>query len=513
MVLAAMTRLPALTIRPMHADEAVHAAILGQFLRTGSYRYDPNDYHGPTLNYITAIAAMIRGQKTFQSLDELTLRLVPAIAGMIMVLLPLAMADGLGRKATIMAMLFTAVSPCMVYYSRYFMHEPLLVLFSLGLIVCIWRYIRRPSLTWAILIGGWCGLVYATKETSIIVFASVIIGCLVARPWRGNATEGLRRGQVLRHILVGLTSCIVIAATLCSSFWNNPGGIIDSLTSFGCYLSRAGNGRHSHPWYYYLDLLTWIPFLEPPAWNEGFLVVCFAAGLALLGLRTPVGTDRHLARFLATYTLVMLVTYCLIPYKTPWCMMGFLQSMILVSAILYSEVNHLLTNRSGRIAWIVATTGLGIMLPMWQCEVLNLRLHSDPRNPYVYAHTTQDVPALAHAVDRLVQASSLGRQVYIQVIYPGHDYWPLPWYLRSYPKVGYWSRVDKECTPGDIIIISPDLEPDLIRLIYDLRPPGQAHLYVPLMDRPVRLRHGALISAYVRKDLYDAASADAAAGL
>ena len=38
--------------RPMHADEAVHAVILGEMLETGVYRYNPHDSHGPTLYYL-----------------------------------------------------------------------------------------------------------------------------------------------------------------------------------------------------------------------------------------------------------------------------------------------------------------------------------------------------------------------------------------------------------------------------------------------------------------------------
>ena len=46
--LAAALRLSALGERPMHADEAVHAAKLGRLIEQGRYEYDPAEYHGPT---------------------------------------------------------------------------------------------------------------------------------------------------------------------------------------------------------------------------------------------------------------------------------------------------------------------------------------------------------------------------------------------------------------------------------------------------------------------------------
>ena len=42
-------RIPDLADRPMHADEAVLADKFGGLLDTGSFRYDPQDYHGPAL--------------------------------------------------------------------------------------------------------------------------------------------------------------------------------------------------------------------------------------------------------------------------------------------------------------------------------------------------------------------------------------------------------------------------------------------------------------------------------
>ena len=36
--------------RPMHTDEAVHAIKFAKLLEDGLYRYDPDEYHGPTLN-------------------------------------------------------------------------------------------------------------------------------------------------------------------------------------------------------------------------------------------------------------------------------------------------------------------------------------------------------------------------------------------------------------------------------------------------------------------------------
>jgi len=94
-LIAAALRLPRLSMRPMHTDEAIHAVKIGTLLEKGEYTYDSNEYHGPTLNYFTLIPAWLKGQKTFKTIDETTMRLVPVFFGIGLILLLLLTVDGL----------------------------------------------------------------------------------------------------------------------------------------------------------------------------------------------------------------------------------------------------------------------------------------------------------------------------------------------------------------------------------------------------------------------------------
>jgi hypothetical protein len=84
-VLAAALRFTALATRPMHADEAVHADKLGTLVEGRGYAYDPAEYHGPTLYYLTLVPAWIAGARRYVDLDETTLRSVPAAVGTLLV--------------------------------------------------------------------------------------------------------------------------------------------------------------------------------------------------------------------------------------------------------------------------------------------------------------------------------------------------------------------------------------------------------------------------------------------
>ena len=51
LVVAALIRLPELGINPFHHDEGVNGWFTTTLVRSGSYEYDPANYHGPTLYY------------------------------------------------------------------------------------------------------------------------------------------------------------------------------------------------------------------------------------------------------------------------------------------------------------------------------------------------------------------------------------------------------------------------------------------------------------------------------
>jgi len=154
LVLALAFRCPRLDERPMHNDEAVNAIKFGDLWQHGAYKYDPNEHHGPSLFYITLAIARLTSSPDFEHLSETKLRLVAVLFGVGLILLLPLVADGLGRKATIWAALFTAISPAMVFYSRYYIHEMLLVFFTFLALAASWRYWRSRKIGWALLAGA-----------------------------------------------------------------------------------------------------------------------------------------------------------------------------------------------------------------------------------------------------------------------------------------------------------------------------------------------------------------------
>ena len=85
--LALALRLPQLDRRPMHNDEGVNAIRFRSLWVNHAYRYDPNEFHGPTLEYFTVPSAWVSGSKDFNQFTETTFRRVTVSFGVGLILL------------------------------------------------------------------------------------------------------------------------------------------------------------------------------------------------------------------------------------------------------------------------------------------------------------------------------------------------------------------------------------------------------------------------------------------
>jgi uncharacterized protein (TIGR03663 family) len=503
-------RLPELRQRPMHCDEAVHAIKFSDLLERGFYVYNPAEFHGPTLNYLTLIPAYISSATKLTEVNELTLRIVPVFFGVLLILLLLLAADGLGPGAAIFAAILTAISPAMVFYSRYYIHETLLVCFTFGAIVCGYRYTQSKNVKWALLTGMFLGLMHATKETSIIAFGSMALSLLltlIVCRQRNDAGPDAVKAMKLSHFVAGLAAAVMVSALFYSSFLTNPNGILDSFRTYTTYFSRSGNNAlHIHPWYYYLKMLIYSRYGNGPIWSEAVIILLAAIGF-IVAIRGTSDEGRAtktagLLIFIAFYTAIMTVVYSILPYKTPWCMLGFLHGMILLAGVGTAAIIKLAPNALVRVL-VGLLLIVGIAHLAWQAYLGNYKLYADSRNPYVYAHTTTDVFAIVGRVEAIAKVYEDGRNINIQVICPQHDYWPLPWYLRTFANVAWRDKVTDDVVSAPLIIASPKVEHELLAKLYQLPPPGRKNLYVPLFDTYTELRPQVELRGYVTKDLWD----------
>src|SRR5258705_8302285 len=105
LLLAAALRLPRLDARPLHQDEGTNVIFLLRLMQEGTYQYDPSNYHGPLLYFLSVVPLLWLGTTTF------ALRVVPALLGTLMAPLPWLLRREIGRAGAIAAGVLLAVSP------------------------------------------------------------------------------------------------------------------------------------------------------------------------------------------------------------------------------------------------------------------------------------------------------------------------------------------------------------------------------------------------------------------
>jgi len=468
LLLAAAWRLYALELRPVHHDEGVNGFFLTRLVRQGEYRYDPNNYHGPTLYYAAWAVVQVTGLNTF------SIRLVTVIAGLLTLMVVLGLWPVIGRRGALWAAALLAISPGMVFFSRYFIHEMLVVLFTAGTAAALLHLRRgwRPGRV--LLLSLSAALLFATKETAALHVGVLGLAALLswglagARPRPRALLERLGRRERV-HLLWAAGLFVLVDGLLYSSFLTNPRGVIDAFRSLAVW-SHTGQSAHVNP---APEHVIWLSRADPVIMALGGASVLWAAWR---WRRDPVAT------FLALWALGVLAAYSAVPYKTPWLGLNVLLPLAILAG-------YFLGSAGRWLRWVaVPVAAAGLLVSGWQSADLELRRYDDESHPYVYAHTKRGFVGLVDRIERLAAASPQGHALPMTVTTPEH--WPLPWYLRDYTGVGYFGKVP---TPlgGEVIVGAPAQRALLLGRL--------GTNYVLLGEFP--LRPGARLILLARRDL------------
>ena len=463
-LLALAVRLPRLAERPMHTDESVNAYLVGQVLDGGRYVYDPQDRHGPALYLATLPVARAAGETSFVALRESTLRLVPVIMGVLAALLFLGLAAETGAAAAVAAALLWTLCALPVFFSRYYIHETGFTALTLGVILCSRRAAHRTSFGWAALAGLCAGLMLAFKETAVLHYAALAVTAAAAVclhpaadvPPRPRFVSGASRFVQAWPLLVAGLGVAVLTVLLfytrVFTDWSELGALARSL---GRFTARAGGEGHAkHPVYYLL--------LLGRGW-AGLPCLTLAALGAVwsLRLRHPAGC------FFLIYCAVITLLYSAIPYKTPWLALN----LWLPLGVLAGLGAAALLQAARPAVWSRAALAVGTVLFLAALGAdLRARVYRDAggeHNPYYYAHTLPDLLRLPARVAQLARTAFAGRTPTVAVVLA--DPWPLPWYLRQFPRVGYW-QPGQDPGAADLYITGSEAEPTVQKYIAQMEP-------------------------------------------
>lgn len=504
LVVAAVLRLYDYALKPFHHDEGVNGFFLINLFRNHVYRYDPSNYHGPTLYYFSLLSSRLFG------LNDFAVRLVPAVFGVATVWLMLTLRRYIGTIGALSAAALLAVSPCAVFYSRYFIHESLFVFFSVAIVAAALRYYETVNALYLMLLAASAALLFATKETAMITAAVFIIALVstgVYQGMRGTRRIGAvagrgskkRQKQQNRYALqpepkrgVGATLArfgepgylfwlaasavalfILIHILFYSSFFTYAKGLDDSLATFKIWVRTGTSEFHAKPWNTYLQWL----------WQEeALLLLPGVAGILIAAYRA---TNRF-AVFAALWAIGIIAAYSLVPYKTPWLVLNFIPPLAIMAGYSVNTLYYAGGSRAARALALVLAL-IALSFGAYQTIVLNLYHYDDERYPYVYAHTQRGYLSLIREIKSASERAGTGGQTTISIASP--DYWPMPWYLRDFKSVAYPGRVIAHTEQVVVCNNSQDAECQAIL--------GQRYRRVGSYP----LRSGIMLSLYLRNDI------------
>ncbi|HEX8996272.1 MAG TPA: flippase activity-associated protein Agl23 [Ktedonobacterales bacterium] len=206
--LAMVLRFWDLGAKPLHHDESMHAFYSLLFARDpSSYAYDPL-LHGPFQFHAEGFmfSLLLLAQTVFHVgavgnnpwINDATARIVPALFGVGIVMLPVGLRRELGRFGAWLAALLLAVSPAFVYFSRFLREDIYFNFFMFAMVVCAVRFAHSRKMLWLALTAASATLAYATFEGVFITFA--IFGSFLAAllAWELGEPLGRLLGRLLR---------------------------------------------------------------------------------------------------------------------------------------------------------------------------------------------------------------------------------------------------------------------------------------------------------------------------
>ncbi len=181
-----------------------------------------------------------------------------------------------------------------------------------------------------------------------------------------------------------------------------------------------------------------------------------------------------------------------IPYKTPWNVLPFYVVTFALAGVGFATLVEVTRSRVLRSVLVAALTLTSFNLG-WQAWRAAVTYAADPRNPYVYAQTVPDAVRMATRIRDLSAFHAHRTHMQVSVIAPPYEQWPLPWYLRTMPNVGYWTA------PGDVLALQA---PVIVSSIEHMPALDKA-----LGDRYVSefygLRPDVLQALYIERGLWD----------
>jgi len=476
-LLALILRLYGLGRRPMQPQEARQALAAWRLLQGQSIEAVG---YSPLLLTADFVLFALLGA------NDLAARLLPALLGTLLVLLPYGLRRWLGDGGALLAAALLALSPLALFNARYVNEAPAVAASVLLLLIALAHWLEdRQAGAIHLAAGGLASLLLAGPGAYTMLLILASFGLLL---WLTHRRLGL--GKEWRQLGTAWHDCqgqfhgaaisfLLIIGLISTCFLLNPGGLqalLDLLPTWGRRFVIASDGL---PWLQYLALL---PLYEPlplifglagviSSWRKRdlwglFLSYWALAALVLTSLMAGRGADEAL---LVILPLVLLAGRFLgqqLPRWLPevtWGQEGFFLALtsgltvyatlqlsffslrgsaaylqaigvvILLIAALFASIAHWLGREAacrGVCLFLLLIGGLATLSTGWH---LNFVYLADPHELTLAAPVSLEVRTLLSDVGRLSSQRAIDERA-LDITLHRDLAFPLAWYLRDHPK-------------------------------------------------------------------------------
>jgi len=507
-IIAVATRFFDLGARMFHHDESIHAWMSWNLISGKGYKFDP-PYHGPFLYHLEALIFALFSISDFSS------RILVATFGVgFIALLWLFLKPQIGLAKATVASGLALISPIIMYYSRFNIHDIYILVFSLTMIMSIFAFQRTKNKVYLYLFFVALALAFSTKLIYFLVllamlaygFSYWVFTLITKQKIEFKKFFKENKWAILGGAGVGLLIVIVFFASTFGSYFasskNFFGSIGDTFNSvvFGSinhWLEMHQIQRIKGPFHFYLPIITvyeplillgffgalfgyaknklrmlsilvivlalsavLVSVLGPaPGWLESAVHMqswhlALIAVLTYLTAWTVISLWRQKRNFLAFWIFAGTLTFFMYSYlgeKVPWLTVHILLPWLIVATIAIVDGFRALKTAHLKVFFGIGVALL-VILTLNGNYAVNGRNRINAVEPMVQVQNTSDVKWAYETIRKVTQKDAPDTQVTIHNAVA----WPFVWFLRDW-KTTYPATISgNETTP--IILTDNTLE-------------------------------------------------------
>ncbi len=419
--LALFLRVYKLSLRPLHHDEGV----LWYFFIRKLVEGKPMDFffeqHGLLTYYLAAFPVYFLKTSIF------SLRLSAAIFGSLIILPFLWLKKEIGKLAVLAASLVIAISPVMVFYSRFLIGYPFFDFFFVLAIVFLIKYFKNYKNIYFYFFILSLACMALINEAILVFFGIGFISLLIILPfkeWRQKIILALKKVEP-KTWFFSFLSVGIIFLTIQTCFFKNWLNVFKLENVFSEMLKKASQTGQNKPFNYYFNKV----LIFTDIYWIGLAIFAFLASFLKVKKDFFKNKFNFLTFFSFVFSLITFLVFSLIDYKTPWVLMMVILPFSLFAGMAFKMFYKNYKNSKNIIILFLIIFIAAIAQTYFQTVKYNFKIYAnEAKNPLAYVGTNLTINNLVKEINFLKSKNKLNNP---KVLIAANSYWPIPYYLRK----------------------------------------------------------------------------------